>query len=136
MSGQQNYRTPPWLFKHVEKLLLNGRKFKLDAFASKENALCETYYTGADPEAVDGLGPSSCGFTAIWRWGETFANPEFLSAGRCLDKATHEAGSHGVESVLILPAVCSQGWFQMELITTDRQPYSIGVLMPDYRIPF
>jgi len=42
-SGNQEWRTPPWLFQYLEKLL--NRKFVLDAAATPENTLCDAFYT-------------------------------------------------------------------------------------------
>jgi len=42
-SGNQEWRTPPWLFQHLERLI--GMPFVLDAAATDENTLCQNFYT-------------------------------------------------------------------------------------------
>lgn len=42
-TGNQEWRTPLWLLKHLEERI--GMKFVLDAAATDENALCKNWYT-------------------------------------------------------------------------------------------
>lgn len=113
MSGKQNYRTPKWLFDQLNSLF---GPFKLDAYASHENALCADYFTEKSGQGH-------------WR-DVTFANPPFKLAGFCAAQALFYHATGGVRSVLILPVGCSQRWFH-KLIEDDA-----GILYPEKRISF
>lgn len=96
--GDQNRRTPDWLFQLLQKEVVK-RKFKLDAAASKENALCKRFYT----EETNGLNQ---------RWLDpTFCNPGFANFGTWIMKAVKEARQHQLVACLIGPKGCSQKWY-------------------------
>jgi len=110
----QNRRTPLWLFS-----LLDARfgPFRLDAFASPEDALLDRYYT----RETDGL-------TQAWL-DVTFGNPEFKTMmPAALEHAVHEA-ERGIRSVILGPVGCSQEWFHQWAIRGT-------IYAPDRRISF
>lgn len=93
----QNRRTPQWLFD-----MLNQKfgPFRLDAFADKDNALCEKFYTKED----DGC---------LRPWEDvTFANPPFNDMDGPLKHAAGQAERWGVRSVVLAPVGCSQYWYR------------------------
>lgn len=113
--SDQNRRTPPWLVKKLEEFL--GRKFVLDAAASKANAVARRFYD----EAKNGLAQP-------WVDG-TFCNPPFKRFGEWITKAYEEAAAKDVEVCVVGPVGCSQAWF--------HQYAQLGtVLAPDERISF
>lgn len=97
VASDQNRRTPPWLFKLLQRTL--GVKFRLDAAASKSNALCRRFYD----ERQDGL-------SQPWRW-PTFCNPPHKHFGRWVAWGHRQATEHKVPVCLVGPAGCSQAWF-------------------------
>lgn len=118
MPGNQEMRTPPWLFE-----MLNYRygPFQLDAAADKKNALCKHFWT----EKEDGL-------EQPWMDG-TFCNPPFAQMGRWMRKGHLEWADHKRRSCVVGLAGCSQEWFHqyaihgMILVPNSR----INFLMPD-----
>lgn len=114
-SFGQRRRTPPWLFKKLEKLV--GRKFKLDAAADQLNALCRKYYTAE----TDGL-------VQPWR-DATFCNPGFQQFKWWIEKAVLEGEQNEITSCLIGPKGCSQSWYH----TWARRG---TIYAPDQRLVF
>lgn len=96
--GNQTWRTPPWLFKKLEKEIVGGR-FLLDAAASKENAMCKRFFTEKD----DGL-------TKKWA-ARTFINPGYAQFGKWIAEAVRQARDNDITVCLIGPKGCSQRWF-------------------------
>lgn len=113
--SDQNRRTPPWLVKKLEAYL--GRKFVLDAAASKDNAVVRRFYD----EAKNGLAQP-------WVDG-TFNNPPFKRFGDWIEKAYTEAAEKNIEVCVVGPVGASQSWF--------HEYAKLGtVLAPDERISF
>jgi phage N-6-adenine-methyltransferase len=109
----QDRRTPRWLFD-----ALNERfgPFKLDAFASGVNHLCDEYYTRED---------NAC----RQAWVDvTFANPDFAEMEDPLRHAVAEA-ARGVRSVILGPVGCSQEWYHKLSIQGT-------IYVPDKRISY
>lgn len=91
--------------------------FTLDAAATHENAVCDTYYTETGLyEAVDGfrcLG-QGCGLTGNWT-GSVWCNPPFSELERWVEKAWAEfrrvGGPRSI--VMLVPGNRQeQGWWQ------------------------
>lgn len=92
----QHYGTPDWLFKWLSGFYC----FTLDAAASPDNALCETFYT----EKISGL---------LYPWRTcTFCNPPFRKIRPWVEKAFMEKESRGITSVLLLPNDTSSEWYR------------------------
>ena len=117
LPKEQGMRTPPWLFAFARTL--TSVEFKLDAFASVEDALCTNYYD----VAANGL---------VQPWLDaTFANPPFNLMAKVVDKALTEAADRHQTSVLIGPAGCSQQWFHRLIKFAGTTVY-----FPDRRLQF
>jgi len=120
MSGDQNRRTPPWLFELIQHDIIK-RKFKLDAAADRRNALCKRFYD----EHADGL-------KQPWR-DPTFCNPPFLHFGDWIRKGYEEAlarvGEDDKVVCLIGPCGSSQTWFH-------RYARAGTIYVPDQRLVF
>jgi phage N-6-adenine-methyltransferase len=115
----QNRRTPPWFFKLLQKYVYEhtGKKFRLDAAASPENALCKRFYTEKD----NGLAK---------KWSDaTFCNPPFAQFGKWIEKANEEALKHHIHTCVVGPTGCSQNWFH------SVAPFGT-ILVPTHRICF
>ena len=112
--GQQNMRTPPWLFA-----LLDERfgPFQLDAFATAGTALCSEHYS---------LRRSA--FENPWA-PRTFSNPPFGIFTEALTRAYEQAVERGVVSVTIGPVGGSQSWHH----NIARRGL---ILLPDRRVQF
>ena len=112
--GEQSMRTPRWLFDHLQDVF--GLRFRLDAFASRENALCQRHYTAKNSalsrRAVDA----------------TFSNPPFAMMQQAVDWAD-AWGKRGVRQVMIAPVIGAQQWAHQ----TARQ---WTIYLPDRRISF
>jgi len=109
----QSRRTPMWLFDQINQRF---GPFLLDAFADKNNALCDEFYT----REQDGC---------VQPWVDaTFGNPEFENMAPPLSQAVKQA-ELGVRSCIIGPVGCSQVWYH-ELAIRGT------VYVPDRRINF
>jgi len=115
MAPRQDYRTPPWLFRILNK---EFGPFTLDAFANDENHLCEDYFT----EEADG-------FTSDWGIHHVFANPPFNRSKDAVEKAYYHSAISNKPACLLLQAGVSTRWFHL-WATTGR------VLIPDCRINY
>ncbi len=118
--GQQDMRTPRWLFNFLQDHFKTT--YKLDAFADKKNHLCKKYATKTSKKG-DGL-------TRPWIH-ETFANPPFSLCEKVVAKACLEAWKNKIKSTLILPVGCSQIWFHKYILNACATIY-----LPDTRIWF
>lgn len=97
--GNQNYRTPPWLLALLEREVLGGKRFKLDAAATRENAVCKRYHD----EAANGL---------LQPWADpTYCNPPYRAIELWIAKACREAEGSGLVACVVGPKGCSQAWF-------------------------
>jgi phage N-6-adenine-methyltransferase len=112
--GEQTMRTPRWLFDELSDLF---GPYRLDAYASKENALCRKFYTA-----------ETDGNSQPWL-DRTFANPEFDPMIIPMRKAVEEAELRGVNSTMVAPVGCSQEWFHKFAIRGT-------IWVPDRRINF
>lgn len=113
--SDQDRRTPPWLVKTLETYL--GRRFTLDAAASKQNAVCRRFYDAAKN-----------GLAQPWVDG-TFCNPPFKRFGEWIEKAYNEATRRQIEVCVIGPVGASQTWFHALAAKGT-------VLAPDERISY
>jgi site-specific DNA-methyltransferase (adenine-specific) len=91
-----------------------GKRFRLDAAASLENAHCKKFYTVNDN-----------GLQQPWA-NATFCNPPFARFGDWIKKAAEEAWNRAIYSCIVGPNGCSQYWFHVfasrftTLIPTQR----------------
>lgn len=95
-SGSDEWHTPGWLFEQLNKEF----NFVLDAAATKENALCEKFFT-----------KENSALTQPWpkdRW--TFCNPPYSLCAEFAEKALNESEG-GAYSVLLVPARVETRWF-------------------------
>jgi len=111
--SMQDRRTPRWLF---DLLAERFGPFALDAFAEEHNALCPRY-----------IGASDDGCRQRWE-DVTFANPPFALMGDAVEQAVRES-RHGVRSVVIGPAGCSQRWYHEHAIRGT-------IYVPDRRVNY
>lgn len=98
VKGDQNRRTPPWLFDELQLAL--GVKFKVDVFASPQNALCKRFITEQQNALMTEWGP-----------GPAFGNPPFKMMGAAICRAVLQAKKHDMLTVILGPTGCSQTWF-------------------------
>ena len=97
----QNWRTPPALFRELERRFGRGG-FDLDAAADDENHLCARYYT----EETDALAPDH-----PWR-SRVFANPPYDVIGPWVRKAYAEVDrGHAEVVVLLIPGRTGTAWW-------------------------
>lgn len=95
-SKYASWTTPKDLFERLDKLY----EFTLDAAASRENALCEKYYTARDNA-----------LSMDWE-NSTFLNPPYGSGIKAwIDKSIQEAGK-GKTVVCLVPARTDTKWWQ------------------------
>lgn len=96
-SNVMNWETPRYLFDYINGRFHDGN-FNLDVWASKENALCDDYYT----EDNSALEP---GNWALLENKTAFGNPPY---GRFLLKAIEKHyqqwAGNGIPSTILLPA--------------------------------
>ena len=95
-----DFRTPRWLFD----LLDQRYHFKLDAAASKDNALCAEYITAAENALT-------VNWAARSRGGAVFVNGPFCLADRFAPKA-HTEAQRGIVVAMIVPFYPSKDWFK------------------------
>ena len=114
--NDQNRRTPPWLFRELEKYV--GHKFTIDLAACAEDALCKKYYTAENSALVQKKWPTN-----------GYCNPPFKLFDLFLAKAVEQYDLHGVETCLVGPTGCSQAWFH-------RLARRFTILLPQQRIVF
>ena len=101
-KSKQDWQTPSWFFNALQQVL--GVAFTLDAFASKENALCTHFYDGNE---------HGNGLLEAWA-APTFWNPPFKLISKVVDKAIYES-RHGVTSCGIAPANLETKWAERAL---------------------
>lgn len=105
--GNKSYQTPPDFFK----VLNDEFSFTLDAAASHNNALCDTYFT------EDGLWIKTMGkgYTKIspynglvggWGGDIVFCNPPYTNISKWLEKV-----EQSTKAVYILPASVDTKWY-------------------------
>ena len=112
MSIDDEFETPPQLFKD---LCYKYRVFpKLDVCCSKENTLCEYYYT----KEMNGLEQQWLAFTD---WNnkhdegtavDVWCNPPHSITGKFVEKAYNEWRQNNINVLMIIPAntVSSKFW--------------------------
>ena len=110
-----DFRTPRWLFD----LLDQRYHFKLDAAASKDNALCAKYITAADDALTVNWATRSKG-------GAVFVNPPFCLAGEFATKS-HDEAQRGIVVAMIVPFYPSKDWFK-ETVGRFAEFFFIGRL--------
>jgi phage N-6-adenine-methyltransferase len=108
--GRQGWRTPRWLFAHLERYF--DLRFVLDAAADESNFLCDYLANG---------------LTEPWH-NSTFCNPPFGDAGAWAEKADAE-GDQGITALVILPVGCSQRWLH-------KHAKKWTIYLPDTRLHF
>ncbi|KKN71058.1 hypothetical protein LCGC14_0424750 [marine sediment metagenome] len=115
MAKIQNRRTPPWLFEALQDYF--QIKFRLDAAASKRDALCKAFWTKKEN-----------GLIQPWiNW--TFCNMEFKDTTLWVQKAWYEAMFSANHSILLVPTGCTQEWMH-------HYAKDYTIFMPDCRISF
>ena len=121
-SGRGDWRTPPELFEQLDRVF----RFDYDAFASPENALCDTYstmggsyYEGTEMRPRDGL-------ALRWTARRVFLNPPYsrgFLAG-AVKKAASERNNAEI-IVALLPDARDTGWWR-EWVRPYATDYPIG----------
>ncbi len=95
-SAKHEWRTPPHVFGFFD----GKYKFDLDAAATPDNALCETFLTPLD----DAL-------TADWPAQSIWLNPPYgRGVGKWLEKAYHEARAGKTVGVLVFARTDTAWW--------------------------
>jgi phage N-6-adenine-methyltransferase len=85
------HKTPKWLFRGLNQLF----KFDIDLFATRENALCDNYYSLQDSA-----------YDKDWsQWKSCFAHPPYSrpNIAKTVEKAYSYQGSTKTTIVLLLP---------------------------------
>ena len=102
VEERDEWRTDPVLFHLLDTMFL----FNLDAAASKENTLCQRYFT-QENSALDN------------RWGtihyptRAWCNPPFSVKAKFLEKGWEEWLRHDVKSCFLLPGDAMEtGWWR------------------------
>lgn len=95
-SSFQNWGTPRWLFRELDREF----SFKLDAAASKDNALCKNFFTKED-NALE---------RDWFSFGSVFCNPPYNNMMAWVKKAYLES-LRGSLVVMVVPGNTSTRWF-------------------------
>ena len=95
-SNKQNWRTPKWLVKAVEKEA--GFIFTLDAAADDDNYLFDEYYTSENSFLDSNINLSA----QVW------CNPPFDMKDEFIDKFIND----NLRGALLLPSDTGSKWFQ------------------------
>src|SRR5678816_3104738 len=101
-ASKQDYGTPWWLIRAIEKQL--GRKFDVDLAASPENM-----------KAVECLTKKHDSLN--YPWAETFddklcwLNPPFARIAPWVEKAYEETRESHLKIVMLVPAAVGSNWF-------------------------
>lgn len=138
-NGINDRRTPRDLFDKLNAEF----HFNLDAAASHENALCETYSTltgtynkGAVTRGPHLLTPSD-GLEFSWRGKRVFCNPPY---GRGLVEPWVEKAAYrmALVSVLLLPVRTEQRWFRNWVWNgAENRPYGgVEIRFLPHRLKF
>lgn len=104
-TGNQEWRTPPWLFKHMQTSL--HTVFVLDAAATEENALCGNFYTKEDNALVQNwaLEVAKIREHGNLSRGSVWVNPPFGPRETLKWAAKgYETSQNGVGVTMLLPA--------------------------------
>lgn len=113
----QDRRTPEWLVRCLERDVLGGKKFLLDAAAEPHNAVCKRYHTPQD----NGL---------LQKWAaRTFNNPGFKTIAQWIEKAIEQWERYAFTSCVVGPTGCSQRWLH-------EMAYQGTIYAPNDRISF
>lgn len=113
----QDRRTPEWLVRCLERDVLGGKRFLLDAAAEPHNAVCKRFYT-----------PSENGLVQPWA-SRTFCNPGFASIRLWIRRALEQWDEYRSTSCVVGPTGCSQRWFHHGAIEGT-------IYVPNMRISF
>lgn len=106
-KSKQDYTTPRELLTAVKRRLHIREDFCVDLAASKENAVCDFYYSEED---------SAFDESNYWHWRESegqwaWCNPPFADISPWVEKAAHEA-KHGANIVMLIPASVGSNWWR------------------------
>lgn len=93
------WQTPKWLFNYFDRL---AGGFEIDAAASKENALCETFWTEQD-DALSFDWPKKA---KIW------LNPPYSKPIPWVEHVVSQVQMHRCHVYMILPDDVSTAWFR------------------------
>ena len=95
-SNKQNWRTPRWLVKAIEKELF--WPFTIDAAADDENHLFDEYYTSENSFLEQ----------SILMGSQVWCNPPFNMKDEFIDKFIND----NLRGALLLPSDTGSKWFQ------------------------
>lgn len=96
-SNSDEWETPQKLFDELDKEF----HFQLDPCATKENAKCESYYTGIDN-----------GLELSWYWARAvFMNPPYGRKIYTWVRKAYRESKRGTTVVCLLPARTDTKWF-------------------------
>ncbi len=115
--GYQEWRTPRWFFNQLDAEF----HFTVDVAATKENALCDRYYT----KESDGL---------IHDWSDevVWCNPPYANVAPWVQRASR-ATLRRATCVLLLNVCTDTNWFHDYIWDTDNQDTRPNVEMRLYR---
>jgi phage N-6-adenine-methyltransferase len=108
-----DFRTPPWFFQRLD----SRYHFTLDAFASKDNALCRVFITAKQDARRQNWKKWSKG-------GAVFCNSPFSIIGEAVVKGHAEAQS-GILVCMVVPLWQSQDWFK-EIVCRYGELFFVG----------
>lgn len=138
-AGSAEWGTPPDLFA-----ILNRRfAFDHDAFASHENALCDSYSTAQGTyhkRAKYGIGrEGEDGLKYDWARLRVFMNPPYSRdlIAKCVRKAVDERNQASI-IVALLPAATETMWFQQLVFPychIDWLPRRVHYIDPETGLP-
>lgn len=124
-KSKQNYQTPVALLDAVrEKLQINS--FDWDLAASKDNAVCEEFFTGEDDSLVCDW-PKTYGG---WCW----LNPPYNDIEPWVAKAKN-ASHNGTQTAVLVPASVGSNWWRTWVEPWAYQVFLNGRLcfIPDWK---
>jgi len=96
-SKSNEWRTPKYIFDYYNKIY----NFQLDASATKENALCEKFYTLEDNSLIQNWNQ----YKTIW------CNPPYGREIGKFVKKSYEESLKGYTVVLLIPARVDTKWW-------------------------
>lgn len=102
-TGNQEWRTPPWLLRHLEERI--GFRFVLDAAATDENTLCENWYTREQNALAQDWADEVYRLEMRPGLGAVWCNPPYgHSESLRWAKKGYETGQAGTAVAMLLPA--------------------------------
>lgn len=111
--GTDEWRTPPELFKKVIRAFPDGMSIDLDAAATRDNRLCEKFFSMDDDTLnIDWYNPEQ-GIETVW------LNPPFSRMYDFLDKANEEWRKGATIVCLVRADSPETSWWRDNIVTSQ-----------------